>query len=88
MLELSNFNLEYKIAPPESVSIIGSNSIDTAGDLYVVNENTIIREKNQRNKRLFDVFTATALLLLLLSLSLCGPCIKKGFPAQYIQGAV
>ncbi len=63
MLGLSDFNIEYKIAPPESISIIGSNSIDTAGDLYVVNVNAIIREKNLRNKRLFDVLLGLLLLL-------------------------
>lgn len=63
MLGLSDFNLEYKIAPPASVSIIGSNSIDTAGDLYVLNVNAITKEKNKRNKRLLDVFVALALLL-------------------------
>jgi O-antigen biosynthesis protein len=63
MLDLVHFNLEYKIAPPASVSIIGSNSIDTAGDLYVVNENAISREKNLRQKRLFDVVVSMGLLL-------------------------
>lgn len=63
MLNLSEFNLDYKIAPPESISIIGSNSIDTAGDLYVLNVNAITREKNKRNKRLFDVAVGLILLL-------------------------
>ncbi|MDA3930079.1 MAG: glycosyltransferase [Prolixibacteraceae bacterium] len=63
MLNLSEFNLEYKIAPPASVSIIGSNSIDTAGDLYVLNVNAITREKNKRNKRLFDVALSVLFLI-------------------------
>jgi len=63
MLNLSDINIEYKIAPPESVSIIGSNSIDTAGDLYVVNVNAITKEKNLRNKRLFDILVSLALLI-------------------------
>lgn len=63
MLRLSDFNIEYKIAPPESVSIIGSNSIDTAGDLYVVNVNAISKERNKRNKRLFDLVFSLAILL-------------------------
>jgi GT2 family glycosyltransferase len=63
MLKLSDYNIEYKIAPPESVSIIGSNSIDTAGDLYVVNVNAITREKNKRYKRLFDMLFAFFLLM-------------------------
>lgn len=63
MMLLTDFNIEYKIAPPASVSIIGSNSIETAGDLYVVNVNAITREKNRRNKRLFDVVFAFGLLI-------------------------
>lgn len=63
MLNLSASDIEFKIAPSASISIIGSNSIDTAGDLYVVNVNAITREKNRRNKRLFDVVMAVGLLL-------------------------
>ncbi|MFA9391694.1 MAG: glycosyltransferase [Prolixibacteraceae bacterium] len=63
MLNLSEFNLDYKIAPPQSISIIGSNSIDTAGDMYVLNVNAITREKNKRIKRLFDVLSSLVLLL-------------------------
>jgi GT2 family glycosyltransferase len=57
--------VDYKIAPPESLSIIGSNSIDTAGDLYVIDINSVSKPVNRRNKRVFDV--AAALLLLPLS---------------------
>ena len=63
MLNLSDFNVDYKIAPPESISIIGSNSIDTAGDLYVVNLNAITKEKNRRNKRLFDILFSLVLFI-------------------------
>ena len=63
MLGLSDFDIEYKIAPPESVSIIGSNSIDTAGDLYVVNVNAITKERNRRNKKLFDDLLCIFLLI-------------------------
>jgi O-antigen biosynthesis protein len=64
MLDLSNLNVDYKIAPPESLSIIGSNSISTAGDMYVVHINSILKENNQRNKRLFDLVIALFLLIL------------------------
>ncbi len=47
--------VDYKIAPPESMSIIGSNSIDTAGDLYVIDINSVSKPVNRRNKRVFDV---------------------------------
>ena len=58
MLQLTGLNVDYKIAPPESISIIGSNSIDTAGDLYVLQINSITKEKNLRYKRFLDVFLA------------------------------
>ena len=47
--------VDYKIAPPESMSIIGSNSIDTAGDLYVIDLNSVSKPVNKRNKRVIDV---------------------------------
>lgn len=55
MLQLDGKSVHFKIAPPESLSIIGSNSIDTAGDLYTVDFNTIIKPQNIRNKRTFDI---------------------------------
>jgi GT2 family glycosyltransferase len=57
--------IEYKIAPPESLFIIGSNSINTNGDLYVIDINSISKANNSRSKRLFDVFASVALLALL-----------------------
>ena len=64
MLELNNLNIDYKIAPPESLSIIGSNSISTAGDMYVVHINSILKEHNRQNKRIFDIVIAIILLIL------------------------
>ncbi|MCY1719592.1 glycosyltransferase [Prolixibacteraceae bacterium Z1-6] len=65
MLALTQLDVDYKIAPPESISIIGSNSIHTAGDLYVVNMNAISKAGNKRKKRLLDI--EFALLFLLVS---------------------
>lgn len=65
MLRLEGLQVSYKIAPPESLSIIGSNSIDTAGDLYTVDFNNIIKPKNLRNKRLFDLLSALLFIPLL-----------------------
>ncbi len=56
-------DIDFKIAPPESLSIIGSNSIDTAGDLYIIDVNSISKTKNKRNKRLFDLLFSFLLLL-------------------------
>ena len=64
MLDLNDLNIDYKIAPPESLSIIGSNSISTAGDLYVVHINSIARENNKKNKRAFDISISICLFLL------------------------
>ncbi len=64
MLDLTPLDIEYKIAPPESISIIGSNSIHTAGDLYVVNVNAISKHSNLRKKRIFDLLFAIIFVLL------------------------
>jgi GT2 family glycosyltransferase len=64
MLDLTQLDVDYKIAPPESISIIGSNSIHTAGDLYVVNVNAISKQSNRRYKRIFDFFSSFILLIL------------------------
>lgn len=76
MLALSGLDVDYKIAPPESISIIGSNSIATAGDLYVVEINSIAKESNRQNKRAFDLITA--LLLLVASPVLAWFVVRKG----------
>lgn len=64
MLTLVTKGVDFKIAPPESLSIIGSNSIDTAGDLYVIDINNVGKPENRRKKRLFDLGSAGLLLLL------------------------
>jgi lipopolysaccharide/colanic/teichoic acid biosynthesis glycosyltransferase len=56
--------VEYKIAPPESMFIIGSNSMDNAGELYVIDINSISRWMNQRNKRMVDILFALLFLVL------------------------
>lgn len=63
MLKLSNFDLEYKIAPQESISIIGSNSINTPGDLYTIDFNSIANAENRRMKLFFDLAIAFSALL-------------------------
>ncbi len=61
---LSDINTDYKIAPPESMSVIGSNSIETAGDLYILDNNSISKKTNVRKKRLFDLFFGLITLIL------------------------
>lgn len=55
MLTLVSSGVDFKIAPPESLSIIGSNNVDTAGDLYMIDVNSISKSNNKRNKRLLDI---------------------------------
>ena len=54
MLKLSALNVSVKIAPEDSISIIGSNSINTSGDLYILELNTITTPENRRIKNLSD----------------------------------
>jgi lipopolysaccharide/colanic/teichoic acid biosynthesis glycosyltransferase len=65
MSALQQTNVDYKIAPPESLSIIGSNSINTGGGLYVMSINSVSKPSNKRSKRLFDLSAGIAMLLLL-----------------------
>lgn len=63
MIRISHPELEYKIAPPERLFIIGSNSIETSGELYTVGLNAIDRPGNRRKKRIFDIVAASVLLV-------------------------
>lgn len=78
MLTLVSSGVDFKIAPPESLSIIGSNNIDTAGDLYMIDVNSISKSKNRRNKRLLDILV-TALVILFSPLLLLIQENKKNY---------
>ncbi|MFO7722237.1 MAG: hypothetical protein R6V49_03345, partial [Bacteroidales bacterium] len=60
-----NGNLEYRIAPPESIFLVGAGSLDTKGELYLFNFNTIVSKANRRNKRFLDLLSSILFLLLL-----------------------
>jgi len=64
MLTLVPVGIDYKIAPPDSLSVIGSNSINTSGDLTSVDISAISKPENRRNKWLFDM--ASSLILIAL----------------------
>ncbi|MCF8349142.1 MAG: glycosyltransferase family 2 protein [Bacteroidales bacterium] len=55
MTEWKSTQTAYKIAPEDSLSIIGSNSIHTQGDLYTVDIHAVDSTANRRNKRLLDM---------------------------------
>ncbi|MDA3890199.1 MAG: glycosyltransferase [Salinivirgaceae bacterium] len=73
MLRLEGSGVAYKIAPPESMSIIGSNSIETAGDLYTIDLNNITKQHNLRKKRLFDITISLLLIPFLPILAIALP---------------
>lgn len=64
MSRMSTKQIEFKIAQPESMYLIGSNSVDSAGDLYVMEIDNISTAGNKRNKRSFDLIIALILLIL------------------------
>ncbi|MCB9197175.1 MAG: glycosyltransferase [Flavobacteriales bacterium] len=57
-------DIDFKIAQPDSMFLIGSNSIHTAGDLYILDLNSINGVANKRSKRVFD-FVSSILILAL-----------------------
>lgn len=64
MASLNREDIEFKIAPPESLYIIGSNSIHGAGELFVFDINSISSNANRRNKRIFDILASLAFFTL------------------------
>lgn len=74
---IDRHELDFKIAPEESMYVIGSNSINTQGELYAFELNSINKPENIRNKRLFDILSSLMLLtffpiLILVSKSFFG----------------
>ncbi len=65
MLKLSDLRVAFKIATPDGISVIGSNSINTAGDLYSLQINTIVTTQNKRKKRIIDVSISLIILAFL-----------------------
>jgi len=76
---MSNINIpriNFKIAPLESLFIIGSNSVDKAGEIATYDVNSISKPENKRSKRVFDILSA--LLILILSPILIFGVKRKG----------
>ena len=65
MNRLQDKPVEFKIAPEDTLSLIGSNSIFTADDLYTIPLQLVYQPRNRRCKRAFDIFAALTLILLL-----------------------
>ncbi len=65
MLSLSGTKTAFKIASPDGISVIGSNSINTAGDLYTLHLNTISIPENKRKKRIVDILISIIVIVFL-----------------------
>lgn len=59
MTSIKKIDIDYKIAQPDAEFIIGSNSIDTGGEMYVLNLNALNNPGSLRSKRLVDVVVST-----------------------------
>jgi GT2 family glycosyltransferase len=57
-------NPEFKIAPPETLFIIGSNSIETSGEVMMLDVNSVSKSVNQRKKRILDIVVCFKLIIL------------------------
>lgn len=55
MSRMNEKKVEIRIAPPESMYIIGSNSIDKVDDLLAYDVNSISKESNLKSKRILDL---------------------------------
>jgi GT2 family glycosyltransferase len=74
MSELTNRQVNFKIAPPESLYIIGSNSIDDFGNMFAVSVSAVDKQTSKRKKRLFDLVAA---LMVIASLPVSIFVVKK-----------
>ncbi|MEM7162894.1 MAG: glycosyltransferase [Bacteroidota bacterium] len=64
MAKLEDKKTDFKIAPPESLFIIGSNSIKDSSELFILDLNTLSSPSNRRNKRILDVSLSILFLIL------------------------
>ncbi|MFT4752733.1 MAG: GT2 family glycosyltransferase [Salibacteraceae bacterium] len=65
MILQENPEIELKIAPPESTFIIGSQSINTSGEILSIHStNTFLKDESKTSKRVFDGIISVLFLLL------------------------
>lgn len=65
MTSIKSTTIDFKIAQPDAQFIIGSNSIDAGGEMYVLNLSALNNPGNLRSKRLVDVVVALCCLVFL-----------------------
>ncbi len=65
ILILSETKVTFRIASPDSLTVVGSKSLDTQGNLYSFDFNTITLPINKRLKRIFDISFSIFLIITL-----------------------
>ena len=78
MMKLSRLNIDFKIAHPEGLSIIGSHSIDSKGEIFEISLNAVNKKKNLRKKRVLDL-AISFIFLIFLPISLFTVKKRGGF---------
>ena len=63
MSALGNSDIEFKIAQPDALFIIGSNSTESSGEYYSLEIHEISKSDNKRKKRTLDLLFSLFLLL-------------------------
>ncbi|MFC2110837.1 glycosyltransferase [Bacteroidota bacterium] len=58
MSDLQKLEVSIKTAPEEGSFLIGSNSINTSGELYIIDINSIVKRINKRSKRTLDIISS------------------------------
>lgn len=58
MSDMQKSEVNIKTAPEEGSFLIGSNSINTSGELYIIDINSIVKSANKRSKRTLDIITS------------------------------
>lgn len=64
MATIERKGIDFKIAPPESLYLIGSNSVEKGGELFIMDLNAVSKPQNRRKKRIFDFSVAFILLII------------------------
>jgi len=78
IISLSSENTGFRIASPDSLTVVGSKSLDTQGDLYSLDFNAITKPVNKRLKTSLDKILAL-LFLITFPLSVLFVKNKAGF---------
>ena len=65
MSALGNSDIEFKIAQPDALFIIGSNSTESSGEYYSLEIHEISKAENKRKKRTLDVLFSVCLIFTL-----------------------